>query len=75
MTGGLNDWTGLFPLKVHGHVKIRHPRHQAFGQTGTIVRLDREKRKVWVALPDGRVVPAGHRSVEVLVPRPQRKVK
>lgn len=32
-------------------------------------RIDLDKRKVWVALPNGSVVPAGHRSVEVIVPR------
>lgn len=60
----LTDWTGITFIRPHSHVRIRHPRHSYFGQTGTIVRV--EGRRVWVALPGGTVVPAGHRSVEVI---------
>lgn len=73
--GGLTDWTGLSPLRQHAHVKITNRNHSKHGQTGTVVRIDQDKRRVWVALPDGSVVPAGHRSVEVLVPKPARTVE
>jgi hypothetical protein len=63
------DWTGITPIRQFAHVKITHRRHSCYGMTGTVIRMDREKRKVWVSLPDGRVVPAGHRSVEVLTPK------
>lgn len=62
----LTDRDGIAYITVHAHVKIMHPRHGAFGQTGTIARIDLASRRVWIALPDGRTVPAGHRSVEVL---------
>ena len=61
---GTYDYTGLYPLKQGSHVKIRHPKHSCAGMSGTIVRV--QHPRVWVALPDGRVVPAGHRSVEVI---------
>lgn len=67
---GTYDWTGLFALKPHVHVKIRHPRHSYFGKTGTVVRVAHPR--VWIALPDGTVVAAGHRSVEVIVPQSHR---
>lgn len=70
--GGLQDRTGASPLKLFSHVKITHPLHQASESTGTVIRIDAAQRKVWIALPDGRIVPAGHRSVEVIVPRAQR---
>jgi hypothetical protein len=73
--GGLADRTGRSPLRVFSHVKITHPRHAYFGLTGTIVRIDSSRRRVWVSLPGGDVVPAGHRSVEVIVPRPARSVE
>lgn len=70
---GLHDWTGLHPLRVHSHIKITHPRHAYYGETGTVVRVDVAQRKVWIALPGGRTTSAGHRSVEVIVPgRPTR---
>ena len=69
---GLTDRLGRLSLKPFSHVKITHPRHSYYGQTGTVVRIDLGQRKVWVALPGGTVVPAGHRSVEVVIPRPQR---
>jgi hypothetical protein len=68
---GLTDRVAT-SLKQFSHVKITHPRHAYYGQTGTVVRIDLARRKVWVSLPGGQVVPAGHRSVEVIVPRPQR---
>lgn len=68
--GGLTDRTGRTPIRLFAHVKITHPRHACFGMTGTVVRFHAPTRKVWIALPDSRVVPAGHRSIEVLVPRP-----
>lgn len=70
--GGLTDRTGRRPLRMFAHVKITHPRHAYYSCTGTVVRIDNSKRRVWVALPDGTVAPAGHRSVEVLIPRPSR---
>ena len=73
--GGMTDRNGIDPIKKFAHVKITHPRHQAYGQTGTVVRIDPRKRRVWVALADSRIVPAGHRSVEVLMPRNARVVK
>lgn len=69
---GLSDRTGICPLRMFSHVKITHPRHAYFHQTGTVVRIDTGTRRVWVSLPSGTVVPAGHRSVEVIVPRPAR---
>jgi hypothetical protein len=62
----LTDRTGIAFIEQHAHVKITHPRHTDHGSTGTIVRIDPNKRKVWVALKDGRTVQAGSRSVEVL---------
>lgn len=73
MTGGLNDRTGHRPIKMWAHVKITHPRHAYYGRTGTVIRFSNKTRKVWVALPEGTVVPAGHRSVEVIVPQAQRR--
>lgn len=67
---GTYDWTGMCILRPHVHVKIRHPKHKHCGKSGTIVRVVHPR--VWVALPGGLVVPAGHRSVEVIVPRPRR---
>lgn len=61
---GTTDRTGLFTLKPHTHVKITHPRHAYYGQTGTVVRV--EHPKVWVALPNGVTAKCGHRSVEAL---------
>lgn len=66
---GLHDWTGIHPLRLGTHVKLTHRRHAYYGKTGQICRIDLDRRKVWVALPGGTVVPAGHRSVEVIVPR------
>jgi ribosomal protein L21E len=60
----LTDRNGVVFIRPHSHVKITHPRHSYSGRTGTIVRI--EGHRVWVALPDGTVVGAGHRSVEVL---------
>lgn len=60
------DYSGMYPIKPHAHVKIRHPSHACFGMTGSVVRV--EHPRVWIALPDGRVVSAGHRSIEVLAP-------
>lgn len=67
---GLNDCTGLFPLRQFSHVKIVNPRHAHYLQTGTIVRI--KAPRVWIALPGGVVVKAGHRSVEVVLPRAVR---
>lgn len=64
--GGLTDRTGNSPIRMFAHVKITHPRHSHCGRTGTVVRIDAAKRKVWVALPGAIVTPAGHRSVEVI---------
>lgn len=61
------DRTGRHVLVPHAHVKISHPRHAYFGRTGTIVRVVHPH--VWVALPGALVVKAGHRSVEVVLPR------
>lgn len=66
---GLKDRNGIRSLREHSHVKITHPRHANYGETGTVVRIDMEKRKVWIALPGGRTTFAGHRSVEVIAPR------
>lgn len=63
------DATGLFPLRQFAHVRIRNRNHRHFGETGTVVRTDPNARKVWVALPTGKVCCAGNRSVEVLAPR------
>lgn len=60
----LCDRTGTSYLRVHQHVRITHPRHSYHDRTGTIVRI--QGRRVWVALPGGLIVPAGHRSVEAL---------
>jgi hypothetical protein len=68
---GLTDRLGI-SLKPFSHVKFTNPRHPRHGQTGTVIRLDEFRRRVWVAMPEGQVVPARHRSVEVVVPRPQR---
>lgn len=68
----LNDRTGLFPLRTHTHVKVTHPSHSRYLQTGTVVRI--AGRRVWVAFRDGSVASAGHRSVEVLPgERPKKK--
>lgn len=64
--GWLADRNGIALLRPHQHVKITHPRHSYYGQTGTIVRIDPVSRRVWVALSRDLVVQAGHRSVEVL---------
>lgn len=61
---GTTDRTGLFTLKPHTHVKITHPRHAHYLRTGSVVRV--QHPRVWVALPGGLVVAAGHRSVEVI---------
>ena len=60
------DRLGLV-IPSHAHVKITHPRHGCYGMTGTVVRI--KHPRVWVALSDGRTVPAGHRSIEVIVPK------
>lgn len=60
----LTDRNGVAQLRIRSHVKITHPRHSYHGQTGTVVRI--RDRRVWVALPDGTVVPAGNRSLQVL---------
>lgn len=70
--GGLTDRTGRRPIRQFAHVRITHPRHSYYRTTGTVVRIDAAQRKVWVALPNGTVTPAGHRSVEVLIPKPAR---
>lgn len=62
----LTDRNGVW-IGLHAHVKITNPNHSYAGFTGTIVRMDREKRKVWVALPGGMTAQAGHRSVEVIL--------
>lgn len=62
----LNDRTGLSYLEPRVHVKITNPNHGCTGMTGTVVRVELDRRKVWISLPDGRTVPAGHRSVEVM---------
>lgn len=64
------DKTGIRTIKVLTHVKIIHPRHANYGQTGTAIRI--RHPHVWVALPGGVVVRAGHRSLEVVVPRAER---
>lgn len=61
----LGDRVGA-AIAPRSHVRITHPLHSDTGRTGTIVRVDLDRRKVWVALPDGRTVSAGHRSVEVI---------
>jgi hypothetical protein len=61
---GLTDRNGIIYIRPHSHVKICHPRHSYVGRTGTVVRID--GRRVWIALPTGTIVSAGHRSVEVL---------
>lgn len=62
----MTDRTGLGSLRMFAHVKITHPRHSWYGHTGTVIRIDERKRRIWVSLPGGTVAPAGHRSVEVL---------
>lgn len=62
----LTDRNGIRLIRLHSHVKVTHPRHSYTGQTGTVVRVDIPTRRIWIALPNGAVVPAGHRSVEVL---------
>lgn len=69
---GLSDRTNRVGIKMFAHVRISHPRHAYYAQTGTIVRIDLAKRKVWVSLPGGTVTAANARSVEVIVPRAER---
>ena len=69
----LMDWSGVFPLKNHSHVKIVNKDHGSYGQSGSIVRI--QGNRVWVALPGDVVVPAGHRSVEVLAGEKARKAR
>lgn len=69
---GLTDRNGTASLRQFSHVKLAHPRSAYYGQTGTVVRIDLQRRRVWVALPGGTVVETGHRSVEVLAPRSTR---
>lgn len=64
---GTYDWTGITPIKPHSHVKIVRRNHHCYGWTGSVVRVVHPR--VWVALADGRIVSAGHRSIEVLVPK------
>lgn len=68
---GLHDRRNQ-PLRMFAHVRIRHPRHAYYGLTGTIIRIDATKRKVWVSLPGGTVTAANALSVEVIVPRTGR---
>lgn len=70
---GLSDRSGMYPLRMFTHVRITHPNHSYYSQTGTVVRIDVTKRKVWVALPGGTVTPAGHRSVEVVISNSPRQ--
>lgn len=55
-------------------VRITHPRHIAVDEIGRIVRLGYGRKRgmrtglVWVKLRDGRIVQAGHRSVEIVRP-------
>jgi ribosomal protein L21E len=69
---GLHDRTGLVGIRLFSHVRLTHPRHAYYGSTGTVVRIDQARRRVWVNLPSGTIVAANHRSVEVLVPRAER---
>lgn len=64
--GGMTDQTGQFTIRKFSHVRICHPRHSCYSMTGTVVLIDIAQRKVWVSLPDGRIVPAGHRSIQVI---------
>ena len=71
---GLTDWTGLFTLRQHTHVKITRTNHKHYGRTGTVVRI--KDNQVWVALPGGIVTKASHRSLEVLTEsRAKRKAR
>lgn len=71
---GLHDKVNN-PIRQFAHAKISHPRHAYYGHTGTVVRIDTQKRKVWVQLPDGTITGASHRSIKVVVPQSNRVVK
>lgn len=62
----LRDWDGA-EIRERMLVQIRHPRHLAVGETGLIARIELGQRRVWVRLDDGRTVPAGCRSVKVIL--------
>lgn len=68
---GLHDKVNN-PIRLFAHVKITHPRHAYANCTGTVIRIDSTRRKVWVSLPDGTITGAGHRSVKVIVPQSGR---
>lgn len=63
---GLNDRTGRTSVKMFSHVRVTNPAHRYYGSTGTVVRIDIVRRKVWIALPNGRVTGARNLSVEVV---------
>lgn len=60
------DRTGRVEIRPHAHIKVTHPRHAYHGKTGTVIRLDHDRRRVYFALPDGIFTYSGNRSIEVL---------
>ena len=60
------------PIRHLAHVRICNPQHPDYGKTGTVVRVDMNKRKVWVSLTDGRTISCRNLSVQVVVPRTSR---
>lgn len=70
---GAVDATGLFPLRHHSHVKVVRRNHRHYLKTGTVIRLD--ENYVWIAMPGGAIVRAGHRSVEVVMNEASRKAR
>jgi hypothetical protein len=72
---GLHDRSNR-PIREFAHVKLVHPRTSYYGRTGTVVRIDQRRRRVWVQLgADGPTVEANCRSIQVVVPNAQRGVK
>lgn len=63
---GLTDCNGTTSVRQFSHVKVANPHHARWAQTGTVVRLDLQTRRVWVMFPDGQVIRMASRSVQVL---------
>lgn len=71
----MKDRTGRQPLRMFAHVRITNPRHPHHRRTGTVIRIDLERRRVFVGLPGGDVAELSPLSVEVIAPRSSGVVK
>lgn len=67
--GGLNDRSGQRPIRLYAHVKVMNADHDRYLETGTVVRIDQHRRRVWVAFPNSAVVEFSNQSVIVVTPR------